>query len=249
METMKREDSIDEVAEALEVSKSGFYAHLGKFQGLRRRGDQRLRALIRSSFEQSRATYGCLRIRFDLRERGERCGKNRVARLMREEGLRPRQKRRFRPCTTQSRHNHKIAENWLAKVPAPDRPGQLWQSDITYIETAEGWLYLAFTLDACSRRVVAHHCREDLLVELTTFTFDLAATRQRPPAGLIHHSDRGSQYAAEAFQHRLNLWHVTSSMSRKANPYDNALAESFVATLKTECFADTDKSRCQTDDL
>ena len=239
METMKREDSIDEVAEALEVSKSGFYAHLGKFQGLRRRGDQRLRALIRSSFEQSRATYGCLRIRFDLRERGERCGKNRVARLMREEGLRPRQKRRFRPCTTQSRHNHKIAENWLAKVPAPDRPGQLWQSDITYIETAEGWLYLAFTLDACSRRVVAHHCREDLLVELTTFTFDLAATRQRPPAGLIHHSHRGSQYAAEAFQHRLNLWHVTSSMSRKANPYDNALAESFVATLKTECFADS----------
>jgi len=239
METMKREDSIDEVAEALEVSKSGFYAHLGKFQGLRRRGDQRLRALIRSSFEQSRATYGCLRIRFDLRERGERCGKNRVARLMREEGLRPRQKRRFRPGTTQSRHNHKIAENWLAKVPAPDRPGQLWQSDITYIETAEGWLYLAFTLDACSRRVLAHHCREDLLVELTTFTFDLAATRQRPPAGLIHHSDQGSQYAAEAFQHRLNLWHVTSSMSRKANPYDNALAESFVATLKTECFADS----------
>jgi transposase InsO family protein len=135
-----------------------------------------------------------------------------------------------------SRHNHKIAENWLSKVPAPDRPGQLWQSDITYLETAEGWLYLAFTLDGCSRRIVAHHCREDLLVELTTFTLDLAATRQRPAAGLIHHSDRGSQYAAEAFQRRLSHWGVTSSMSRKANPYDNALAESFVATLKSECF-------------
>jgi putative transposase len=216
MEAMRREDSIDELAEALEVSKSGFYAHLRKSQRLRRRGDQRLRPLIRSSFERSRATYGCLRIQWDLRERGERCGKNRVARLMREEGLRPRQKRRFRPCTTESRHNDKIAENCLAKMPAPDRPGRLWQSDITYIETAEGWLYLAFTLDACSRRVVAHHCREDLLVELTTTTFDLAATRQRPAPGLIHHSDRGSQYAAEAFQRRLGLWRVTPSMSRKA---------------------------------
>ena len=117
-------------------------------------------------------------------------------------------------------------------------PWSLWQSDITYIETAEGWLYLAFTLDGCSRRVVAHHCREDLLVELTTTTLDLAATRQRPAAGLIHHSDRGSQYAAEAFRRRLDRWGVTSSMSRKANPYDNALAESFVATLKTECFAE-----------
>jgi hypothetical protein len=106
------------------------------------------------------------------------------------EGLRPKQKRRFRPPITDSAHNDRIAENWLAKVPTPDRPGQLWQSDITHIETAEGWLYLAFTLDACSRRVIAHHCREDLFVELTTTTFDLAATRQRPPAGLIHHSDR-----------------------------------------------------------
>ncbi|MDP9129049.1 MAG: IS3 family transposase [Candidatus Binatota bacterium] len=233
---MKREDSIEELAEALEVSKSGFYAHLHKLERPRRRGDQRLRALIRSSFEQSRATYGCPRIRFDLRERGEHCGKNRIARLMREEGLRPKQKRRFRPCTTQSAHHHKIAENWLTKVPTPDRPGRVWQSDITYIETAEGWLYLAFTLDAFSRRVVAHYCREDLLVELTTTTFDLATTRQRPLAGLIHHSDRGSQYAAEAFQGRLSSWRVTSSMSRKGNPYDNALAESFVATLKAECF-------------
>jgi putative transposase len=239
METMKREGSVDELAEALEASQSGFHAHLRKSEGLRHRADQRLRPLIRSSFERSRATYGCLRIRWDLRQWGERCGKNRVARLMCEEGLRPRQKRRFRPGTTESRHNHKITENWLAKVPAPDRPGRIWQSDITYIETAEGWLYLAFTLDGCSRRVVAHHCREDLVVELTTTTFDLAAIRQRPAAGLIHHSDRGSQYAAEAFQRRLNLWRVTSRMSRKANPYDNALAESFVATLKTECFANS----------
>ena len=195
--------------------------------------------MIVQSFEQSRKTYGSPRVRLDLREVGHRCGKNRVARLMRESGLRARQKRRFRPCTTDSRHNHKIAENWLAKLPAPDRPGQLWQSDITYIETKEGWLYLAFTLDGCSRRCIAHACRQDMLEESTTTTFKHAATRQRPLVGLIHHSDRGSEYAAHAFQHCLRAWGVTPSMSRKGNPYDNALAESFVATLKTECFADS----------
>jgi transposase InsO family protein len=158
---------------------------------------------------------------------------------MRESGLRARQKRRFRPRTTDSRHSQKIAENWLAKLPAPDRPGQLWQSDITYIETQEGWLYLAFTLDGCSRRCIAHTCRQDMLGELTTTTFKHAATRQRPLVGLVHHSDRGSQYAADAFQHCLRAWGVTPSMSRKGNPSDNALAESFVATLKTECFADS----------
>ena len=124
-------------------------------------------------------------------------------------------------------------------MPAPDRPGQLWQSDITYIETQEGWLYLAFTLDSCSRRCIAHVCRQDMLGELTTTTFKHAVTRQRPLVGLIHHSDRGSQYAADAFQHCLKAWGVTPSMSRKGNPYDNALAESFVATLKTECFGDS----------
>src|SRR5258707_14171384 len=125
------------------------------------------------------------------------------------------------------------------KVPAPDRPGQLWQSDITYIETQEGWLYLAFTLDGCSRRCIAHTCRRDMLGELTTTTFKHAATRKGPLVGVVHHSDRGSQYAADAFQHCLRAWGVTPSMSRKGNPYDNALAESFVATLKTECFADS----------
>jgi putative transposase len=173
-----------------------------------------------------------------LRDRGLRCGKNRVLRLMRAQGLKPRQKRRFRPRTTDSRHDHPVAENWLAKVPAPDRPGQVWQSDFTYIPTAEGWLYLAFTLDACSRRCVAHHCREDMATELTLNTFNQAVSRCPPLAGLIHHSDRGSQYAAIAFQDRLRACGVTVSMSRTANPYDNALAESFVATLKAECFAE-----------
>ena len=239
MEKLQHQYAADALAEALDVSESGFVAHCRKENRQRRKKDVELRALILQSFEQSRNTYGSPRVRLDLRELGHRCGKNRVARLMRESGLRARQKRRFRPRTTDSRNSHKIAENWLAKVPAPDRPGQLWQSDITYIETQQGWLYLAFTLDACSRRCIAHHCRQDMLAELTTTTFKHAATRQRPLAGLIHHSDRGSQYAADAFQQCLRVWSVTPSMSRKGNPYDNALAESFVATLKTECFADS----------
>ena len=228
----------DELADALDVSTSGFHDHRRKAFRPRRQQDAQWRPILRECFEQSRRTYGSPRLRDDLRDRGIRCGKNRVARLMRQEGIRPRQKRRFRPQTTDSRHPHPIAQNWLAKVPAPDRPGQIWQSDITYIETQEGWLYLAFTLDACSRRVVAHHCGDDLSAALVTTTFTRALKRQPLPAGLIHHSDRGCQYASSAFRLQLALHHVTPSMSRSGNPYDNALAESFVATLKTECFAD-----------
>lgn len=159
---------------------------------------------------------------------------------MREQRLCARRKGRFRPRTTDSRHDHPIAENWLLKVPSPEHPGQIWQSDITYLETEEGWYYLAFTLDACSHRCVAHHCREDLSAQLTLTTFDLAVQRYGPLSpGLIHHSDRGSQYAAGSFRDRLSANGVTPSMSRKANPYDNALAESFVATLKTECFGNS----------
>ena len=173
-----------------------------------------------------------------LRALGEPCGKNRVARLMRAQGLRARQKRRFRPRTTDSRHAHPLAPNWLAKVPTPDRPGMVWQSDFTYLATAEGWLFLAFTLDGCTRRCVAHHCRADMRGELTTATLTLAVQRQPPPPGLLHHSDRGVQYAAADFARLAAACGLTLSMSRTANPYDNALAESFVATLKTECFGD-----------
>jgi transposase InsO family protein len=239
MEKLHHQYPADALAEALQVSESGFAAHRRKAERPRRRRDAELKPLIAQSFETSRRTYGCLRVRLDLQDLGHHCGKNRIVRLMREQCLRPKQKRRFRPRTTDSGHHHKVAENWLSKVPAPDRPGQLWQSDITYLETAEGWLYLAFTLDGCSRRCLAHHCREDLLTELTLATLRSAVQRQRPLAGLIHHSDRGSQYAADAFQQCLSAWQVTSSMSRKGNPYDNALAESFVATLKAECFGDS----------
>ena len=238
METLTNQYPADALAGALEVSESGFAAHRRKAERPRRRQDAELRPLIRESFEASRRTYGCVRVRLDLQDHGQRCGKNRIARLMGECGLRPKQKRRFRPRTTDSRHAHPVAENWLAKVPTPDRPGLIWQSDFTYIETAEGWLFLAFTLDACTRRCVSHHSRPDMRGELTTTTLALAVHRQPPPPGLLHHSDRGVQYAAADFARLASASGITLSMSRTANPYDNALAESFVATLKTECFGD-----------
>lgn len=239
MEKLQVDYAVGVLAEALQVSQSGFYAHRRKPERPRRQRDAHLSVLIGESFTRSRRTYGSPRVLCDLRSLGERCGKNRVLRLMRQENLRPRQKRRFRPRTTQSRHDHPIAPNWLAQVPTPDRPGMVWQSDFTYIPTAEGWLFLAFTLDACTRRCVAHHCRADMRVELTTETFSLAVQRQPPPPGLLHHSDRGVQYAAADFRQLAASQGVSLSMSRTANPYDNALAESFVATLKTECFGDS----------
>jgi len=238
MEKLHSQFPVAALTDALEISSSGFHAHRHKPQRARPKRDADLRPFIVQSFLRSRGTYGSPRVRADLRSQGEHCGKNRVARLMREQGLRARQKRRFKPRTTDSRHPHPIAQNWLAKVPAPERPGQIWVSDFTYLQTAEGWLYLAFTLDACSRRALAHHCREDMRAELVTSTFEQAAGRQRPLEGLIHHSDRGVQYACGAFQQRLAAWRVTPSMSRPGNPYDNAIAESFVATLKAECFGD-----------
>lgn len=238
METLLKEHSVGELAGTLELAPSGFHAHRHKTRRPRRCQDAQLRPLVERAFAQSRRTYGSPRLRLELQELGHRCGKNRVARLMREAGLSARQKRRGRPRTTDSRHGQKVAQNWLAKVPAPQAPDQIWQSDISYIQTAEGWLYFAFTIDACSRKVVAHHCRQDLSSELATVTLQRALQRQQPLCGMIHHSDRGIQYASSAFRHQLDRHRITASMSRRGNPYDNALAESFVATLKTECFGD-----------
>src|SRR6478735_8473087 len=220
MGMLTKQHALSAVAEALEISASGYHTHVGKSRRPRRQQDAQLRKVLAECFAASRQTYGSPRLLRDLRDRGFACGNNRVNRLMREAGLRPMQKRRFRPKTTDSRDTKKPAPNWLARVPAPDRPGQIWQSDFTYIPTGEGWLYLAFTLDAFSRRCVAHHCREDMAVDLVTATLRQALARATPPPGLIHHSDRGSQYAAEAFQVRLRAARITPSMSRCGNPYD-----------------------------
>jgi putative transposase len=236
MNTLKAEYQVEEMAQALEVSSGGFHAHQHKPEGVRRQQDQRLLERIQPIFNQSRRTYGSPRVQAVLRREGQCCGKNRIARLMRENGLKARQKRRFVPRTTQSDHDLPIAPNWLAKVPSAARPDQIWVVDITYIATAEGWIFLAVILDACSRKVVGWAMATSLETSLVTEALEQARQRRLPSPGLLHHSDRGVQYASSAYRALLANYKITPSMSRTANPYDNALAESFFATLKTECF-------------
>ena len=236
---MQTGESIQLLCTTLGVSRTGYYAHRQKPQRPRRVQDQKLVEQITPIFQQSRRTYGSPRIQIALGRAGERCGKNRIARLMRQQGLRAKQKRRFRPVTTQSQHGLAVAENWLAKVPSPARPNQVWVSDITYLPTCEGWLYLAVILDACSRKVVGWHVDDHLETPLVTEALQQARQRRGPAPGLLHHSDRGVQYASSAHRALLATYHITPSMSRKGNCYDNALAESFFATLKTEVFAQT----------
>ena len=237
METMKNEHPIGALAEALDVSRSGYFAHRRKGAGMRRQEDQALAREIAPIFVASRQTYGCPRVTAALRQSGRRCGKNRVARLMREDKLVPRQKRkRWRVQTTDSNHAQPVAKNWLAKVPAPDRPDQVWVADITYIDTAEGWLYLAGLLDACTRRLVGWQTGDTLEATLVTQAWQKAVRDRRPAPGLLHHSDRGVQYASGAMAALLAEHGAAASMSRRGNCYDNALMESFWATLKAECF-------------
>lgn len=239
---MQTHEPIQLLCQTLGVSRTGYYAHRQKLHRPRRQQDQRLVAQITPIFQESRRTYGSPRIHATLRRAGERCGKNRVARLMRQQGLRAKQKRRFRPQTTQSQHGLPVAENWLAKVPAPTRPNQIWVSDITYLPTTEGWLYLAVILDACSRKVVGWQVEDHLESSLVTEALKQARQRRGHAPGLLHHSDRGVQYASSAQRALLANYHITASMSRPGNCYDNALAESFFATLKTEAFTLTASS-------
>ena len=231
--------STAELCAALEVSPSGLYAHRHKAQGARRQQDAQLAEQIGVLFLQGRGTYGCRRIRHGLRRQQIHCGTNRVCRLMRQQGLHARQKRRFRPRTTQSRHHEPIAPNRLAALPQPPRrPNQVWAADLTYLPTLEeGWCYLAVELDHCSRRVAGWRLGDSLAAPLVGEAFE-RAVRAWSTAPALHHSDRGAQYASAEFRRLLQRYRTRPSMSRPACPYDNAVMESFFATLKTECFGD-----------
>ena len=231
--------STAELCAALEVSPSGLYAHRQKGRGARRQQDAQLAEQIGLLFLQSRGTYGCRRLCQALRRQQLVCGTNRVCRLMRQQGLQARQKRRFRPRTTQSRHGEPIAPNRLARLPeAPSRPNQVWAADLTYLPTQEeGWVYLAVELDQCSRRVAGGSLGDPLAVPLVKEAFERAVHAWSAAPGL-HHSDRGCQYASAEFRAALERHATLPSMSRTACPYDNAVMESFFATLKTECFGD-----------
>ncbi len=229
------EHGVRKLCRVLGVARSAYYAAQTKGQRPRAKENVRLGEKARSLFEASGRTYGSPRLTVALRRAGEPCGRHRVARLMRKTGLRARQKRRFRPCTTDSRHLCPIAPNHLAaRTEPPARPGEVWQADITYVATKEGWLYVAGVLDACSRKIVGWAAADTMPTSLVARAFERAIQTQRPAAGLLHHSDRGSQYASDAYRELLRSHSVVPSMSRAGNCYDNARMESFWATLKTE---------------
>ena len=227
-----------EICQALDISRSGFYSHLHKSSRPRRQQDQLLADEVRQAFAESRNTYGTPRLRHELRDRGHRCGRRRIARLMRQQQLRPIQKRRFVPRTTDSSQTRFPAPQRLLDAPAPSAPGQVWVTDITYIPTQEGWLFLAAEIDLFSRKVVGWATSNSMETPLVLHALQ-RATKHAPGrlCGLIHHSDQGSQYSSHLFTSTLQSLGIHQSMSRRANCYDNAAAESFWATLKTECFA------------
>jgi transposase InsO family protein len=220
---------------ALGASRSGYYAHRCKPQRARRQQDRELAAVIVDCFRDSRHTYGTPRLRTELRERGHKVGRRRIARLMRQERLSPKQKRRFVPKTTDSGHGRPVPPNLLKDQPPPTAPWQVMVADITYIPTAEGWLYLAAEMDLHTRRITgwetADHMERSLVVAALEQAVSKAPGRV---SGLIHHSDQGSQYASADFRALLGVLGLRASMSRRGNCYDHATRESFWSTLKLE---------------
>jgi putative transposase len=221
------------MCEVLEVSRSGYYDWLARPESSRAASDRTLAAEVRAVHADSRGRYGSPRVHAELRAHGRRVGRKRVARLMRGMGLSARRKRRFRR-TTDSAHAHPVAPNLLGRDFTASAPDRVWLADLTYIWTAEGWLYLAGVLDLFSRRVVGWAMAEHLGHELALAALDMAIARRRPAPGLVHHSDRGVQYAAHGYRDRLAEHSMICSMSRKGDCWDNAPMESFYATLKGE---------------
>lgn len=221
----------------LGVSRAGYYAAQRRVPSKRAQRDESLRALIGALHETSRGTYGSPRMHRTLREGGEPLGHNRVARLMRESGLRVKLKGSYRPQTTNSNHAYGVTKNVLNRRFDVQEAGGLnrfWCGDITYLRTGEGWLYLAVLIDLGSRMVVGWAMRDSLAVEVALGALEMALRNRQPGKGLLHHTDQGSQYAALEYRHVLQQHQLIASMSRRANCYDNAVAESFFATLRWE---------------
>jgi transposase InsO family protein len=228
---------ITELCAALEVSRSGYYRWRDAKPSDRVREDAQIIEELRRAHQQSRRTYGRPRLHRVLRAQGRRHSHRRLHRLMRQAQLRGVQRGRYRPTTTDSAHGWAPAPNWLGKIPRPSAPNQVWVADITYVWTEEGWLYVAGVLDLCSRRLVGLAGAEHLQTDLPAAALRQALARRELPPGLLHHSDRGVQYASDQYTTLLAQHGLTPSMSRKANCYDNAHMESFWGTLKAELIA------------
>jgi len=218
----------------LSVSRSGYYAWLRRSESRRSQKNRRLLIEIKAVYQASRQNYGSPRVYEALRAQGIMCSVNRVARLMRVDGIQAKRRRRFRPRTTDSTHVHPVAANLLDRQFRVDGADRVWMADITYIATQQGWLYLAVIIDLYSRFVVGWSMSARITSQLTIDALTMALQRRRPGAALVHHSDRGSQYASGDYRIVLSKHKIISSMSRKGNCYDHAPVESFFGTLKTE---------------
>ena len=231
--THRREFRISMMCAVLRVSRSGYYASLGRSPGKRETRRQRLRQEIEKAFRANHKHYGSPRIHQELRAQGKECGRRQVAELMRQDGLRARPKRRF-VVTTDSDHVNPIAPDLVKRDFSVGQIDRVWAADITYLPTQEGWLYLAVVLDVGSRRVVGWKTQATLELPLAREAMEKALWARRPEPGLIHHSDRGVHYTSPQYRAMLERHQVRSSMSRKGNCWDNAIAESFFATLEKE---------------
>jgi transposase InsO family protein len=224
---------VEQMSRIFEVSRSGFYAWLKRQPSRRQQEDERLKVAIKASHVRTRETYGVRRLQPELAAEGFPVGRDRLARLRQALGLRCRQRRKFK-ATTNSKHDLPVAENLLNQTFAPNAPNQNWLTDITYIPTQEGWVYLAGVKDVFTCELVGYAMGERMTQELVSQALFRAVQQKRPPPGLIHHSDRGSQYCSAAYQKLLAQFGMRVSMSRKGNCYDNAPMESFWGSLKNE---------------
>jgi len=230
-----QEFSLKRMCKVLKVSRSGYYAWKDRSPSLQAEDNERLLVEIRSVYQKSHQTYGSPRIHAHLRRKGVICGRNRVARLMRRHQIVAKRFLRRRRVASSPGSLAWKAPNLLNREFSAALPNQKWVSDITYIDTSEGWLYLASILDLHSRRVVGWAMSEQMDAALVNQALRMASIHRQPSAGLLHHSDRGSQYTSEAYQQQLADLQCRVSMSRAGNCYDNAVMESFFATLKVEC--------------
>jgi putative transposase len=226
--------TVRQMCTTLEASSSGYYAWLTRRPGARAQRRESLQREIGTVHRESRELYGSPRVYRELRTRGQSVCENTVAKVMRQAGIRSKLRRRFVPRTTDSKHQQPVAENVLAQCFEASGPNRKWVADITYVETGEGWLYVAAVLDLFSRKIVGWSMDAHMRTDLVKDALQMALQRRRPERGLLHHSDRGVQYACGDYQQLLASHGCISSMSRIGNCYDNAVMESFWKTLKTE---------------
>jgi putative transposase len=224
---------VSPMCRALDVSASGYYSWHDRPESNRARENRLLLEKIRKAQKKGRGQYGSPRIYKELKAKGETCSRKRIARLMRKNAIRAKRKRKF-VVTTDSKHDFKVAPNLLERNFHVVTPNRVWLSDITYIPTNEGWLYLAAVMDLCSKRIVGWSMSSSLERTIVLDALRMAHRSRRPSSGLIHHSDRGVQYASDDYQNLLKVYGMQPSMSRKGDCWDNAPMESFFASLKNE---------------